>query len=142
MGVFGFVAGLGVGVEEGIEVPVVALAFSFEGGDELVPGRAGLRGRAVGLLAGDVVVAVFGFGEVFVFVVVGPASLAEEDHLIAHGGEGAHGFFDFFEGAGLFGDVEAEEMRRIQQRLQVLERITVEKENTLSREIEDLRAAG
>jgi len=37
---------------------------------------------------------------------------------------------------------EAEEMRRIQQRLQVLERITIEKENTLSREIEDLRAAG
>jgi hypothetical protein len=33
-------------------------------------------------------------------------------------------------------------MRRIQQRLQVLERITVEKENALSREIEDLRAAG
>jgi hypothetical protein len=37
---------------------------------------------------------------------------------------------------------EAEDMRRIQQRLQVLERIAVEKENTLSREIEDLRAAG
>jgi hypothetical protein len=36
---------------------------------------------------------------------------------------------------------EAEDLRRIQQRLQVLERITVEKENTLSREIEDLRAA-
>jgi hypothetical protein len=37
---------------------------------------------------------------------------------------------------------EAEDMRRSQQRLQVLERIAVEKENTLSREIEDLRAAG
>jgi Tfp pilus assembly protein FimT len=37
---------------------------------------------------------------------------------------------------------DSEEMRRIQQRLQVLERITVEKENSLSREIEDLRAAG
>jgi hypothetical protein len=37
---------------------------------------------------------------------------------------------------------EADELRRIQQRLQVLERIAVEKENTLSREIEDLRAAG
>ena len=38
--------------------------------------------------------------------------------------------------------VEPDELRRIQQRLQVLERIAVEKENTLSREIEDLRAAG
>jgi hypothetical protein len=37
---------------------------------------------------------------------------------------------------------EVEDLRRIQQRLQVLERIAVEKENTLSREIEDLRAAG
>lgn len=37
---------------------------------------------------------------------------------------------------------DPDEMRRIQQRLQVLERITVEKENSLSREIEDLRAAG
>ena len=34
------------------------------------------------------------------------------------------------------------ELHRIQQRLQVLERIAVEKEDTLSREIEDLRAAG
>ena len=38
--------------------------------------------------------------------------------------------------------VEMDELRRIQQRLQVLERIAVERENTLSREIEDLRAAG
>ena len=38
--------------------------------------------------------------------------------------------------------VETDELRRIQQRLQVLERIAVERENTLSREIEDLRAAG
>jgi len=38
--------------------------------------------------------------------------------------------------------IEINELRRIQQRLQVLERIAVEKENTLSREIEDLRAAG
>jgi hypothetical protein len=38
--------------------------------------------------------------------------------------------------------VEPDELRRIQQRLQVLERIAVEKENALSREIEDLRAAG
>jgi hypothetical protein len=37
---------------------------------------------------------------------------------------------------------EADEIRRISQRLQVLERITVEKENSLSREIDDLRAAG
>jgi len=37
---------------------------------------------------------------------------------------------------------EAEDMRRIQQRLQVLERIAVEKETSLTREIEDLRAAG
>lgn len=36
---------------------------------------------------------------------------------------------------------ETEELRRIQQRLQVLERITVEKENALAREIEELRAA-
>ena len=35
-----------------------------------------------------------------------------------------------------------DELRRIQQRLQVLERIALEKENSLSREIEDLRAAG
>ena len=38
--------------------------------------------------------------------------------------------------------VETDELRRIQQRLQVLERIAVEKENALAREIEDLRAAG
>ena len=38
--------------------------------------------------------------------------------------------------------VEPDELRRIQQRLQVLERIAVEKENSLSREIEDLRATG
>ena len=38
--------------------------------------------------------------------------------------------------------MESDELRRIQQRLQVLERIAVEKEHTLSREIEDLRAAG
>jgi hypothetical protein len=38
--------------------------------------------------------------------------------------------------------VEPDELRRIQQRLQVLERIAVEKENSLSREIDDLRAAG
>ena len=38
--------------------------------------------------------------------------------------------------------LEQDELRRIQQRLQVLERIAVEKENTLSREIEELRAAG
>lgn len=36
---------------------------------------------------------------------------------------------------------ERDEMRRIQQRLQVLERIAVEKENGLAREIDDLRAA-
>ena len=40
------------------------------------------------------------------------------------------------------GQLEPEELRRIQQRLQVLERIAVEKENSLTREIEDLRAAG
>jgi hypothetical protein len=33
------------------------------------------------------------------------------------------------------------EFRRINQRLQVLERIAVEKENSLTREIEELRAA-
>jgi hypothetical protein len=38
--------------------------------------------------------------------------------------------------------VEQAELRRIQDRLQVLERIAVEKEDTLSREIEQLRAAG
>lgn len=38
--------------------------------------------------------------------------------------------------------LEPDELRRIQQRLQVLERLAVEKENTLSREIEDLRATG
>jgi hypothetical protein len=38
--------------------------------------------------------------------------------------------------------LEADALRRIQQRLQVLERIAVEKENALAREIEDLRAAG
>ena len=38
--------------------------------------------------------------------------------------------------------VEPDELRRIQQRLQVLERIAVEKENTLAREIEDLRSTG
>ena len=37
---------------------------------------------------------------------------------------------------------ELGEFQRINQRLQVLERLAVEKENTLSREIEDLRAAG
>ena len=36
---------------------------------------------------------------------------------------------------------EPEELRKIQQRLRVLERITVEKENALAREIDDLRAA-
>ena len=34
------------------------------------------------------------------------------------------------------------EFQRINQRLQVLERLAVEKEDSLSREIEDLRAAG
>ena len=34
------------------------------------------------------------------------------------------------------------EFRKIQERLQVLERLAVEKENTLSRQIEELRAAG
>ena len=38
--------------------------------------------------------------------------------------------------------VETDELRRIQKRLQVLERIAVEKENALAREIEDLRVAG
>ena len=38
--------------------------------------------------------------------------------------------------------VEPGELRRIQQRLQVLERIAVEKENALAREIEELRDAG
>ena len=38
--------------------------------------------------------------------------------------------------------IEPDTLRRIQQRLQVLERIAVEKENALAREIEDLRAAG
>ena len=38
--------------------------------------------------------------------------------------------------------VESDDLRRVQQRLQVLERIAVEKENALAREIEDLRAAG
>jgi hypothetical protein len=38
--------------------------------------------------------------------------------------------------------VEAGELRRIQERLQVLERIAVEKEDTLSRQIEELRVAG
>lgn len=38
--------------------------------------------------------------------------------------------------------VEPDELRRIQQRLQVLERIAVEKENVLAREIDELRAAG
>jgi len=37
---------------------------------------------------------------------------------------------------------DVSEFRRIQQRLQVLERIAVEKEDTLSREIDELRAAG
>ena len=37
---------------------------------------------------------------------------------------------------------EPSELRRIQDRLQVLERIAVEKEDTLSREIEELRVAG
>ena len=37
---------------------------------------------------------------------------------------------------------EPGEFQRINHRLQVLERLAVEKENTLSREIEDLRAAG
>ena len=36
---------------------------------------------------------------------------------------------------------EPGDLRRIQDRLQVLERIAVEKENSLTREIEDLRAA-
>lgn len=36
---------------------------------------------------------------------------------------------------------ELDDFRKIQQRLNVLERIAVEKENTLSRQIEDLRAA-
>ena len=34
------------------------------------------------------------------------------------------------------------ELRQIKERLKVLERIAVEKENALAREIEDLRAAG
>ena len=38
--------------------------------------------------------------------------------------------------------VEHSELRRIQERLQVLERIAVEKEDTLSRQIEELRVAG
>jgi len=37
---------------------------------------------------------------------------------------------------------EPDELRRIQQRLRVLERIAVEKENSLARDIEDLRATG
>ena len=37
---------------------------------------------------------------------------------------------------------ESGDLKRIQQRLQVLERIAVEKEATLAREIEDLRATG
>ena len=37
---------------------------------------------------------------------------------------------------------ELSEFKRMQDRLKVLERIAVEKENTLSREIEELRAAG
>ena len=39
-------------------------------------------------------------------------------------------------------EAESSELKRIQQRLQVLERIAVEKEATLAREIEDLRATG
>jgi hypothetical protein len=39
------------------------------------------------------------------------------------------------------GQADADELRRIQNRLQVLERIAVEKEDTLSREIEELRSA-
>jgi hypothetical protein len=35
----------------------------------------------------------------------------------------------------------AEDFRRVEERLQVLERITVDKENSLSRQIDDLRAA-
>ena len=38
--------------------------------------------------------------------------------------------------------IEQGELRRIQERLQVLERIAVEKEDTLSRQIEELRVAG
>lgn len=37
---------------------------------------------------------------------------------------------------------EESELRRIKERLHVLERIAVDKENTLSREINELRAAG
>ncbi len=37
---------------------------------------------------------------------------------------------------------EAGDFQRINARLQVLERLAVEKENALAREIEDLRAAG
>jgi len=37
--------------------------------------------------------------------------------------------------------IEQCELRRIQERLQVLERIAVEKEDTLSRQIEELRVA-
>lgn len=37
---------------------------------------------------------------------------------------------------------ETDEMRKINQRLQVLERIAVEKEATLAREIEELRVSG
>lgn len=37
---------------------------------------------------------------------------------------------------------DSADLQRISQRLQVLERIALEKENTLPREIEDLRAAG
>ena len=38
--------------------------------------------------------------------------------------------------------IEQGELSRIQDRLRVLERIAVEKEDTLSREIEELRAVG
>ena len=37
---------------------------------------------------------------------------------------------------------ETDEIRKIQQRLQVLERIAVDKEASLAREIEELRATG
>ena len=39
-------------------------------------------------------------------------------------------------------ELEHSEFRKIQDRLRVLERIAVEKEDTLSREIEELRAVG
>jgi hypothetical protein len=42
-------------------------------------------------------------------------------------------------GDRLESDLLREELRQLKERLAVLERITVEKENSLAREIEDLR---